>query len=168
LYAALQKWIGYADVKSAPVHFYVQRKYSIYVDGTESMIRFEIERVNIGNAMDLRTGIFTSPRPGTYFFSFSGIGEHSHLHKEPVSMYIGLLLNGRIIGSDFTEETTSYYHSVKRGPLSIQSTLKLNEGDEVWLRIYRSQGYIYLLEDGDKHFSHFTGFMLEEEIVASL
>ena len=83
-------------------------------------------------------------------------------------MYIGLFLNGKSIGSDFTEETTSYYHSVKRGPLSIQSTLKLNEGDEVWLRIYRSQGYIYLLEDRENHFSHFTGFMLEENIVASL
>jgi hypothetical protein len=90
---------------------------------------------------------------GNLFFSFSGIGEYSHLHNEPVSMYIGLLLNGRIIGSDFTEETTSYYHSVKRGPLSIQSTLKLNEGDEVWLRIYRSQGYIYLLEDGETNTS---------------
>jgi hypothetical protein len=84
-------------------------------------------------------------------------------------MYIGLFLNGVVrIGEDFTEEGSSYYHSNKRGPLSFQSTLNLDNGDKVWLQIYASSNDVYLLEDREKHFSHFTGFMLEENIVASL
>jgi hypothetical protein len=119
--------------------------------------------------MNLTSGEFTAPRPGTYFFSFSGIAEYSHLHKNQVFMYIGLFLNGVVrIGEDFTEEGSSYYHSNKRGPLSFQSTLNLDNGDKVWLQIYASSNDVYLLEDREKHFSHFTGFMLEENIVASL
>ncbi|XP_046646370.1 uncharacterized protein LOC124336629 isoform X2 [Daphnia pulicaria] len=70
-----QKRIGYADVKSAPVHFYVQRNSSF--NTKYSPIPFHFARVNEGNAMNLTSGEFTAPRPGTYFFSFSGIAEAS-------------------------------------------------------------------------------------------
>jgi hypothetical protein len=62
--------MGYADVKSAPVHFYVQR--NSYFDTKDTPIPFHLARLNEGNAMDLTSGKFTAPRPGIYFFSFTG------------------------------------------------------------------------------------------------
>jgi hypothetical protein len=51
--------------------------------------------------------------------------------------------------------------------LTLQSTLNLKKGDEVWVQIDYGGSSLYLF-DGSWHFTHFTGFMLEEEIVASL
>jgi hypothetical protein len=71
LFTDKQKWIGYADVKSAPVHFYDQRNSSFFKEKTP--IPFDLAVVNEGNAMDLASGKFTAPRPGIYFFSFAGL-----------------------------------------------------------------------------------------------
>ena len=57
-----EKLIGYTDVKSAPVHFYVQRNSNFYTTGTP--IPFDLALVNEGNALDLATGKFTAPRNG--------------------------------------------------------------------------------------------------------
>ena len=46
-----QKWIGYNDVKSQPVYFYVQKNTSFSTPYTP--IPFEIERLNIGGANGL-------------------------------------------------------------------------------------------------------------------
>ncbi len=52
-------------------------------------------------------------------------------------------------------------------PMTIQSTLNLKKGDQVWVGMYYT-GSSSNLHDNDWHHTHFTGFMLEEEIVASL
>ena len=53
-------------------------------------------------------------------------------------------------------------------PMILQSTLNLKSGDQVWLEIvYQSTG-TYLHDYSSDHHTHFTGFMLQEEIVASL
>jgi hypothetical protein len=36
-------------------------------------VPFQVEVVNEGNAMNLTSGIFTAPRLGIYFFSFTGL-----------------------------------------------------------------------------------------------
>jgi hypothetical protein len=51
-------------------------------------------------------------------------------------------------------------------PLTLQSTLNLKKGDRVWIEISFSGSSSYLY-DNDYPYTHFTGFMLEEEIVAS-
>ena len=66
----MQQRIGYVDVKSEPVYFFVQRYDSF--DSHNSIIPFQIERLNVGRAFDLSSDIFTAPKPGKYFFSFSG------------------------------------------------------------------------------------------------
>ena len=156
-----QKWIGYADVKSAPVHFYVQRNSSFSDEFTP--IPFQLAVVNEGNAMNLTSGKFTAPRPGIYFFSFAGVALLSS--SSAVDFYSELYLNGNRIGSSFVLEESGPVSQYN--PLTLQSTLNLKTGDQLWLTIVYSGKSSYL-HDNEYHHTHFTGFMLEEEIVASL
>ena len=152
-----QKWIGYADVKSVPVYFYVQRNSNFATVSTP--IPFQLARVNEGNAMDLTSGKFTAPRPGIYFFSFTGqMGFPGG--SSPAGLRVALYLNGGLIGAGEDEETNTVDY--QNTQVTLQSTLQLNKGDQVWMQITWMSSGAYLKDD------HFTGFMLKEEIVASL
>lgn len=157
-----QKWIGYADVKSALVNFYVQRNTHFNTD--EIPIPFDLAVVNVGNAMNLKKGIFTAPRSGTYFIAFAAVVEFPD--KTSYSFCrIGLYVNGVSIGYSWVEESTVAY---QRSPGSFQSTLNLKKGDQVWLQIDALSERVYLFDKEGGHYTHFTGFLLEEEIVSSL
>ena len=142
-----------------PTYFYVQKSTSFKLIDTP--IPFEIEKLNMGNAMNLTSGIVTIPRTGFYFFSFTGIGviPSSGGHLE-----VALLLNGNEVGraqcNDFSGigEWEIY---------SIQSTLHLQSGDRMWLQI-PSMGLGVYLQDTNLHYTHFTGWMLQEDITHSL
>jgi hypothetical protein len=156
----LQKMIGTVDVKSAPVHFQVQRNSPFNTTGTP--IPFNFARVNEGNAMDLTSGKFTAPRPGIYFFSFTAL---ARLESSSFAWYFSVLyLNGISIGSNFVQENRGPVDQL--GSLTLQSTLKLGKGDQVWVQIWYT-GSSFLQDNGNHH-THFTGFMLEEDIFDSL
>ncbi len=161
LFTDKQKWIGYADVKSAPVHFYVQRNFDF--NTTRTPIPFTFAVVNEGNAMNLTSGKFTVPRPGIYFVSFVGVARLER--SSSVGFVSKLYLNGNLIGSSNVNEHSGPVNQYS--PLTLQSTLNLKKDDQVLVRInyYGSSSYLY---DSSSHFTHFTGFLLEEEIVASL
>jgi hypothetical protein len=117
--------------------------------------------------MNLTSGKFTAPRPGTYFFSFAGV---AHLQSSSSSsstdfFYCHLYLNGNLIGSSFVRE--NYGPVNQLSPLTVQLTLNLKKGDQVWMQIDYS-GSSSTLYDSVNYYTHFTGFMLEEEIGASL
>ena len=156
-----EKWIGYVDVKSAPVHFYVQRNSNFNTAGTP--IPFEFALVNEGNAMDLTTGIFTAPRPGIYFFSFTGLAQYPK-SESVVSLEVILYLNGEQIGRGWVENKNT--DNNQRSPLLVHSTLNLKKGDQVWVAIWGKSAEVNLYDSGSHH-THFTGWMLEEEIVES-
>jgi hypothetical protein len=158
LFTDKQKWIGYADVKSAPVHFYVQRNESFNTQHIP--IPFELAVVNEGNAMDLNTGKFTAPRPGIYFFSFTGT---ACLKSSTFESHI--YLNENLIGSSYVKENKGPV--AQFSPFTLQLTLNLKTGDQVWVTI-EYEGSSSFLFDDTWHRTHFTGWMLEEEIVASL
>ncbi len=163
LFTDKQKWIGYADVKSAPVHFYVQKNYTFTTKGTP--IPFELARVNEGDAVNLSSGVFTAPRPGTYFFSFTGTAHFSSTSSSGFSSV--LYLNGKIIGASRVEEGNSTEN--QKSPLTLQSTLNLKKGDRVWVQMsHTGTTANFYLYDDIAHSTHFTGFMLEEEIITSL
>ncbi len=110
--------------------------------------------------MNLSTGKFTAPAKGTYFFSFTG---HAGFPTSSslLSLGVGLYLNGNHIGWEFVEE----YHTVilQETPLTLQSTLSLKRGDQVWLQIELISTGVSLY-DNDGIWTHFTGYILEEEI----
>jgi hypothetical protein len=167
LFTDKQKWIGYVDVKSAPVHFYVQRNSSFHK--TETPIPFDLALVNEGNAMNLTSGKFTATRPGIYFFSFVGMARLESSSSSSVSFSSYLYLNGNRIGSSFVKESNAPVDQFN--PVTLQSTLNLKTGDQLWVEIrYLSSSSSYLLDEGKSgyHHTHFSGFMLEEEIAASL
>ena len=167
LYAARQELIGYADVKSTPVYFYVQRKAHYETRWFTSIgtpITYELTQVNEGNAMDLPSGIFTAPRQGTYYFAFTALAKFS-ASSSLLQFKVFQYLNGGRIGTGYVSEANTIDN--QWSPLTLQSTLKLGKGDQVWLAIFGMSANTYLM-DGGGHYNHFNGFIMQEEIVASL
>jgi hypothetical protein len=153
-----QKWIGYDDIKSAPVYFYVQRNSAFKT--TKVPIPFQVSRLNIGNAMDLSTGKFTAPVQGTYFFSFTG---HAGFpaSSSVLTLGVGLYLNGNYMGWGFVEEYNTL--NGQESPLTLQSTFSLQKGDQLWLEIKLMSTGVSLYDNNDI-WTHFTGYILEEEL----
>ena len=154
-----QTWIGNVDVKSKPTYFYVQRNESWSTQGAP--IIFNVEKVNIGNAMDTSTGIFTASRKGTYFFAFSGLGSFPFNGSSKL-LYVHLLQNGNNVGFSYvlTNENDVY------DSLSLQATLQLEAGDRVWLEMEVRTRDASLYDSGS-HYNHFVGWLLEEDMSSS-
>ncbi|XP_046637023.1 uncharacterized protein LOC124315387 isoform X4 [Daphnia pulicaria] len=152
--SALQKWIGYTDVKSLPTYFYVQKRSGFSTLGVP--IPFEIERLNIGGAMNIKTGKFTAPRKGVYFFAFSGVS----IADRPGHFDLGLMVNGVQIGRAECASTTG---GADWETLTLQSTIELKMGDLVWLQIIGSH-WAYLQDNSEGQFTHFSGWLLQEDL----
>ncbi len=75
-------------------------------------------------------------------------------------------MNGDRIGLGYVEEANTV--ADQRSPLTVQSTLNLKSGDQIWAAIDYGHLEASLFDYYSAHYTHFTGFMLEEDIVASL
>lgn len=146
-----QTVIGNLDIKSKEVHFYYQRTTSFTT--ANSIIPFDLETLNEGNAMNSRTGIFTAPVDGTYHFCFSGIKDGS-----TVPLNIELQQNG------FTKIGLAYATNLNYflGLSIINTSLKLRAGDTV--NLFKS-GSGVLYDATDSHYTHFTGWLQEEDLI---
>ncbi len=87
-----------------PVYFYVQRGTNFNL--TNTPIQFELVVNNVGNAMNVDTGIFTAPVTGTYFFSVSGMVDFPFTDSATTRREIGLALysNGIDFGLALSDE----------------------------------------------------------------
>ena len=157
LISGFQKWIGFEDIKSSPTYFYVQRNSTF--NQTQTPIPFEIEKVNIGGAMNLQTGKFTAPRSGTYFFSLSGIA-YIPVSSSKLVFFMGLYVNGIQIGRSHADDSSN---TVVFETYSQQSTLNLQAGDLVWIEIVKQSTGVYLHDDVN-HYTNFNGLLLQEQL----
>ena len=153
-FAGFQTWIGYVDVKSSPVYFYVQRDaIGFNIIGTP--IPFDREILNVGGAMNLTSGKFTAPRDGIYSFSFTG-SAHFPASSSRVYLRVHMYLNGSNIARGYADEvgTAAQYET-----FSWQSTLNLKGGDQIWIEIEIMATGVYL---NGYLYTHFSGHLLEE------
>jgi len=128
----------------------VQKKQSFPT--VKSIIPFELETLNVGGAMNSKTGIFTAPTPGTYHFSFAAIKETNAIFDWFV---VYLRKNGKNIGQAYA---TAYAGTFTT---ALKSTLKLKAGDKIDL--YKVGGLLFDDEKG-RH-THFTGWLIEEDAI---
>jgi hypothetical protein len=77
-------------------------------------------------------------------------------------MYVSLFKNGSIIANGYSGSTSpgNIFDTY-----SLQSTVQLQVGEQIWVEITRISAGAYL--DGNK-FTHFTGWLLQEDIFLSL
>ena len=113
--------------------------------------------------MNLQTGKFTAPRTGKYFFSLSGLG-YFPASSSNQAMHLHLVKNGSRIAnaySDLASSASQYRYDT----FSLQSTLQLQVGDQIWVDISIISAGVYF--HGNR-FSHFTGWLLQEDVSLSL
>ena len=135
--------LGFFDVKTSPVHFYVQRSSSYSTSRT--VLPWESAQLNLGNAMNLSTGVFTAPKDGVYHFHFTGVGGAASFFD------VFLRLNGANVGYAWANSN--------QDSASLHSTLQLKNGDQIDLYFFDG-----ILHDHSHHWSHFTGWLDGEDL----
>ena len=137
-------------MKTSSVHFYVQRQSDFVTEFT--VIPFEVEQLNVGGAMDLKTGVFTVPVSGIYHFGFSCL-----MHAKSWYMDIFLQLNGKNIGvgTSNSEQLSGRLFLT----ISMHASLRLKKGDKI--NLYKHNGAI---RDTEAHYTHFSGWLVEEDM----
>jgi len=119
-------------------------------DSSDSkVINFNLQLVNLGNAMNMSTGVFTAPVSGIYQFSFS-ITKHG---LSPNELYVHLRHNSKKIGVSISNA------GIFSGLSSFQSVIALKKGDRVDL--YKEKGRIL---DSVPRCNHFSGMLLHEDL----
>lgn len=148
--AVIETFIGYVDIRTKSINFYVQRSTSYSVGN--SILPWELSCLNKGTAMNRVTGMFIAPVPGIYYFEFSGVKADS-----AIDLFLLLQVNNVIIGEAFTKPgVTGSSDSV-----SWTASLRLAANDQVSL-FNGDSGVLY----GSLQYpAHFAGWLVEETLV---
>ena len=111
---------------------------------------------DVGNIHGITTRIYSFPFTGLWHFPLGFL---------LVQFAVGLYLNFIQIGMGLVDEgnAVAYQYS----PLTLQSTLNFEIRSLSLCTVDLAVGGEYLI-DNDAHYTHFTGFVLQEDIVASL
>lgn len=138
---------GNIEVKRRSIYFYVQRVSDFGV--TNVVLPYELERLNVGGAMNAGTGVFTAPVNGIYHFEFSSMkldnGSKAFVH---------LQVNGVTVATSYATALPNFLSLS-----SINAYLHLKAGDQV--RMYKNEG---TLRDDYRH-TQFAGQLVEEDLV---
>ena len=118
------------------------------------MRSFKIERMNVGNAMNISTGIFTAPKAGIYHFSANFVKAHGSLTDNNPHLLVVLCVNGHTIA----EANIYVAHVPLSAFASMETSVKLRKGDRVNL----SKNYGLL--EGNTNSHSFSGWLVEEDL----
>lgn len=109
-------------------------------------------RINEEKAFNLASGIFTVPVPGIYHFNFSAVKLSNAAY-----LTIYLQINGANVGTAATNQYTTGSNDV----VCLSASLRLVEGDTV--NLWNAGGTLW--DRPDNHNTHFTGWLVEEDLV---
>jgi len=142
------------DVKSKPVHFYVQRSESFTL--TDIVIPFDIELLNIGDMPWIRQLEvllpFVHTVDGIYPFEFSALKDTNN----ESDIIVSLEVNDVEVGSTYATALPNYM-----GLSGINAYLRLKTGDQVTLyKIFYGH-----LRDFCFRFTQFSWSLVEEDIL---
>ena len=131
--------------EASQVYFYVQKNQNA-PRGTNA-VTFEVEKLNVGKAMDIKTGVFTAPVDGNYFFTFSCVSNPGG------ALRVQLMLNGVAVGTAVAK--------VELNTAAMQSIIQLKKGDKITLSTALSDPDSEGIRDkADRLQTHFTGMLL--------
>ena len=141
------------DIKTTPgVYFYVQRNMAFSDTNQPEVVRFNIERLNIGKALNMTTREFKAPKSRIFHFSFSLLILKDAFTMSYMQVHLRLK-NKTIVGKSFSGN--GFYSSL----VIFQSVLRLKKGD--CINLLKKGGTIDYHED---YLHHFSGFLLEEDM----
>jgi len=145
-------FLNIMDKSSSPggIYFYVQRYGSLPI-APNGVIRFNKERLNVGGAMNISTGVFTITKAGIYHFSLTIAKEGYSLE----ALWIHFRVNGNKIRMSGIGAT------VTGAPATLHPNLKLKKGDRVDLWKDNSFGTLDYRNGELVH--HFSGWLMTKE-----
>ena len=123
----------------------------------QSDVAFDVIHLNIGGAMDNKTGIFTVPQSGRYAFNFNCL-------KDSLSrqLHIVLRLNGKTnLASSYSGDYVTAENKILV-PLTLHCIAKLKAGDKVALHLV--EGTFLGSLSASKNSNSFTGFLIEQDL----
>ena len=154
----MQTEIGYVDVKTEPIEFYVQSTTNLTAAIADHRIGYDTFQLLRGtDSMDYETGLFTAPKTGTYVFAFSGLDLPGNsellinVYKNDGEKMKELIGSGGPVGG-----------TANHGTVAIPFVLRLTSGETIRVYIGTASGTLY--SDPKRPMTHFTGFLLEEDI----
>lgn len=105
---------------------------------------FDVVITNVGNGYNLNTGVFTTPKEGTYVFYVSAL--------EYITQYlkIDIVLNSVSKVRAVSDSSASYQTATNMVVLNLQ------KGDRVWVRHLYGKGYT----SADVSETTFSGFLI--------
>ena len=114
-------------------------------------IVFDQVESNAGQAYDTKTGVFTCPYPGYYYFSHSALSPYNgHIETE-------IVLEGTPKAMIYAESSTPSTNAGSGFDQGSNSVVTYCEaGHRVWVRVHANRGTSLYWE----RYSHFSGFML--------
>ena len=130
------------------IHFHVQIVNRTFPE--KGVLRFDHQISNAGGGMNLKSGVFTAPKAGIYFFSFSIAKDGYNV----AAITVSLRLNKWKIGTSYVG---GFGVGFGAAPTTIQATLKLKEGDQIDL-LKSSSGAV---DSSKEYTNHFTGWLLQ-------
>jgi hypothetical protein len=119
-----------------------------YIGGGEEFLTFSSCTVNAGKGMDAKSGVFTAPVEGVYFFTLNVC---SHDMKK---ILVAIRRNGEEIASVYDQNHLDNHRNSMAGQICLTH---LNVGDKVQVYMYTFTG---IFDKAANHLTQFCGFLM--------